>query len=223
MNKRALLATAGAAVAAVLAATSSATAVGGVPAAGSVLTTGSSAGPAVAVGDVLAASLASGTSAKIATTSGGSTGITCNASAFSATVTSNPAAPGTATETLNSHTLSSCTTNITGATGVQSITVNNLPYTTSVTSGGALTVSAGSAGPIQTTLKINTILGLTTCVYRAGNLTASLSNADNSLTFANQLFTKASGPSTCPANGYFSAKYGPVRDTTQAGAPVFVN
>jgi hypothetical protein len=223
MNKRALLATVGAAVAAVLAATSSATAVGGVPAVGSVLTTGSASGPAVAVGDVLAASLASGTSAKIATTSGGSTGITCNASAFSATVTSNPAAPGTATETLNSHTLSSCTTNITGAIGVQSITVNNLPYTTSVTSGGALSVSAGSAGPIQTTLKINTILGLTTCVYRAGSLTATPSNADNSLTFANQLFTKASGPSTCPANGYFSAKYGPIRDTTQAGAPVFVN
>ncbi|MFD9035285.1 Tat pathway signal sequence domain protein [Streptomyces sp. NPDC059567] len=217
MNKRALLATAGAAVAAVLAATSAATA------AGSVLTTGSAGGPAVAVGDVVAASLSSGTTAKIATTSGGSTGITCNASGFSATVTSNPAAPGTATETLNSHTLSSCTTNIFGATGVQSITVNNLPYTTSVTSGGSLTVSAGSTGPIQTTLKINTVLGVTTCVYRATGLTASPSNTDNSLTFTNQLFTKASGPGTCPANGYFSAKYGPIQDTTQGGAPVFVN
>ncbi|MEU7113052.1 Tat pathway signal sequence domain protein [Streptomyces sp. NPDC046182] len=217
MNKRALSASAGAALAAVLAVTHPASA------AGTVLTTGSASGPSVSVGDVLAASLATGTTAKIATTSGGSTGITCNASAFSATVTSNPAAPGTATETLTSHTLSTCTTNILGATGVQSITVNNLPYTTAVTSGGTLTVTAGSTGPIQTTLKINTILGLTTCVYRATSLTATPSNTDNSLAFANQQFTKASGPGTCPANGFFTAKYGPIQDTTQGGAPVFVN
>ncbi|MGW2202022.1 Tat pathway signal sequence domain protein [Streptomyces sp. NPDC001774] len=217
MNKRAFLASAGAALAAVLAVTHPA------GAAGAVLTTGSASGPSVAVGDVLAASLASGTTAKIATTSGGSTGITCNSSAFSATVTSNPAAPGTATETLTSHTLSTCTTNILGATGVQSITVNNLPYATAVTSGGTLTVTAGSTGPIQTTLKINTILGVTTCVYRATSLTATPSNTDNSLSFSNQQFTKATGPGTCPANGYFTAKYGPVQDSTQAGAPVFVN
>ncbi|MFE5966588.1 Tat pathway signal sequence domain protein [Streptomyces sp. NPDC056463] len=217
MNKRAFLASAGAALAAVLAVTHPA------GAAGAVLTTGSASGPSVAVGDVLAASLTSGTTAKIATTSGGSTGITCNSSAFSATVTSNPAAPGTATETLTSHTLSTCTTNILGATGVQSITVNNLPYTTAVTSGGTLTVTAGSTGPIQTTLKINTILGVTTCVYRATSLTATPSNTDNSLSFSNQQFTKATGPGTCPANGYFTAKYGPVQDSTQAGAPVFVN
>ncbi|MFE5628218.1 Tat pathway signal sequence domain protein [Streptomyces sp. NPDC056543] len=217
MNKRAFLASAGAALAAVLAVTHPA------GAAGAVLTTGSASGPSVAVGDVLAASLASGSTAKIATTSGGSTGITCNSSAFSATVTSNPAAPGTATETLTSHTLSTCTTNILGATGVQSITVNNLPYTTAVTSGGTLTVTAGSTGPIQTTLKINTILGVTTCVYRATSLTATPSNTDNSLSFSNQQFTKATGPGTCPANGYFTAKYGPVQDSTQAGAPVFVN
>ncbi|MEU9700699.1 Tat pathway signal sequence domain protein [Streptomyces sp. NPDC047981] len=220
MNKRAFLASFGAAVAAVLAVTHPATATGAV---GEVLTTGSPSGPAVAVGDVLVASLASGSTAKIATTSGGSSGITCNSSAFNATVTGNPAAPGTATETLNAHTLSSCTTNIPGATGVQSITVNNLPYTTAVTSGGSLTVTAGSAGPIQTTLKINTILGLTTCVYRAGGLTATPSNTDNSLAFANQQFTKASGPATCPANGFFTAKYAPVSDSTQGGAPVFVN
>ncbi|MGW0122441.1 Tat pathway signal sequence domain protein [Streptomyces sp. NPDC003327] len=217
MQQRALLATVGLAVAATLA---TATQAG---ASGTVLTTGSSSGPSVAVGDVLTASLSAGSTARIATTLGGSTGITCNSSAFTASVTGNPAAPGTATESLSAHTLASCTTNIMGATGVQSITVNNLPYTTAVTSGGSLTVTAGSAGPIQTTLKINTILGPTTCVYRATGLTATPSNTDNSLTFKDQLFTKASGPGTCPANGYFSAKYGPVVDTTQGGAVVFVN
>ncbi|MFG2329628.1 Tat pathway signal sequence domain protein [Streptomyces sp. NPDC048604] len=222
MGKRALLTSTGLAVAATLTAALTATA-HATAAAGEVLTTGSAGGPAVAAGDVLTASLASGGQAKIATTLGGSTGITCNASAFTATVDTNPAAPGTATETLTAHTLSSCTTNILGATGVQSITVNNLPYATSVTSGGTLQVTAGATGPIQTTLKINTILGVTTCVYRAASLTATPSNTDNSLTFANQQFTKASGPGTCPANGYFSAKYGPVKDTTQGGAVVFVN
>ncbi|MFE2556296.1 Tat pathway signal sequence domain protein [Streptomyces sp. NPDC059352] len=223
MRKRALLATVGLAVTATLAATTQAGAFGS--AAGEVLTTGSAGGgTAVAVGDVLSASLPTGTKARIATTQGGSTGITCNTSAFTATVNGNPAAPGTATETVTAHTLSSCTTNIIGATGVQSITVNNLPFSTAVVSGGALTVTAGAAGPIQTTLKINSILGLMTCVYRAASLTATPSNTDNSLTFTDQLFTKASGPGTCPANGYFSAKYGPVLDTSQAGSPaVFVN
>ncbi|MFI8521784.1 Tat pathway signal sequence domain protein [Streptomyces sp. NPDC085481] len=225
MDKRALSAALGAAVAAVLAVTASASATGlAAAAAGNVLTTGSAGGTAVATGDVLSASLASGTKARIATTQGGSSGITCNTSAFTATATANPAAPGTATETVTAHTLSSCTTNIVGATGVQSITVNNLPFSAAVSSGGSLTVSAGAAGPIQTTLKINTILGVTTCVYRAGSLTATPSNTDNSLSFTDQLFTKFSGPGTCPANGYFTAKYGPVLDTTQAGSPVvFVN
>ncbi|MFB7866064.1 Tat pathway signal sequence domain protein [Streptomyces sp. NPDC056069] len=221
MDKRALSAALGAAVAAVLAVTASASATAS---AGNVLTTGSAGGTAVASGDVLSASLATGTKAKIATTAGGSTGITCNTSAFTATANTNPAAPGTATETVTAHTLSSCTTNIVGATGVQSITVNNLPFAASVTSGGSLTVSAGAAGPIQTTLKINTILGVTTCVYRAGSLTATPDNADNSLSFTDQLFTKFSGPGTCPGSGYFTAKYGPVLDTSQAGSPaVFVN
>ncbi|MEV6329106.1 Tat pathway signal sequence domain protein [Streptomyces sp. NPDC051909] len=221
MDKRALSAALGAAVAAVLAVTASASATA---AAGEVLTTGSSGGPAVAVGDVLSASLATGTQARIATTSGGSTGITCNTSAFTATATANPAAPGTATESVTAHTLSNCTTNIIGATGVQSITVNNLPFNAAVSSGGTLTVTAGAAGPIQTTLKVSTILGTSTCVYRAGSLTATPNNADNSLTFSNQLFTKYSGPGTCPGSGYFSAKYGPVLDTSQAGSPaVFVN
>ncbi|MEU7019233.1 Tat pathway signal sequence domain protein [Streptomyces sp. NPDC046203] len=220
MNKRLLSVAFGAAFAAALAVTTSASAT---TAAAGVLTVGSPTGPAVAANDSLTASLATGTTAKIATTAGGSTGITCTTSGFAATANTNPAAPGTATETVTSHTLANCTTNIVGATGVQSITVNNLPYKASVTSGGSLTVTAGTAGAIQTTLKINTILGVTTCVYQAGNLTATPSNTDNSLTFQDQLFSKTSGPVTCPSSGYFSAKYGPVLDATQGNGAVFVN
>ncbi|MGQ4336481.1 Tat pathway signal sequence domain protein, partial [Streptomyces hayashii] len=46
------------------------------------------------------------------------------------------------------------------------------------------------------------------------------SNADNSITFTSQHFTKTSGSSLCFANGYFTAKYAPVTD---AGAAVNVN
>ncbi|MFE3138261.1 Tat pathway signal sequence domain protein [Streptomyces scopuliridis] len=220
--RRTVLAAAGVGAAVALLTTGTASATGA--AAGNVLTYGSAAGSAVAVGDVFTSSLSSGASVAIRTTSGGSTGITCTASQFTATVTGNPAAPGTATESLTAHTFGGCTSNILGTTGVQSITVDRLPYNTTVTSGGPLTVGAGAAGALQTTVKLNTLLGLTTCVYSSTGLSGATSNTDNSITFTNQLFSKSSGPATCPGSSYFSAKYGPVKDTSQSGSPsVFVN
>ncbi|NJC68504.1 Tat pathway signal sequence domain protein [Planosporangium thailandense] len=193
----------------------------------SVLTTGDADGGAIAVGDVLQATLKSGTNASLATASGGSTGVTCSTSSFGATVDSNPATPGTATETTTDQTFGGCTSNVFGTTGVKSVTVNNLPYVTSVDSGtGAVRVTGGSAGPIQTTLVLNSLLGTITCVYQAdGNaLTGTASNADFSLTFVNQKFTKVSGSGVCAANGFFTATYAPVQDTSVAGTPgVFVN
>lgn len=193
----------------------------------SVLTTGDADGSPVAVNDVLQANLKSGTKASLATSSGGSTGVTCATSNFGATVAANPAAPGTATETTTNQTFGDCASNVFGTTGVKSVTVNNLPYATSVDSGtGAVKVTGGSAGPIQTTLVLNSLLGTITCVYQAdGNaLTGTASNTDYSLSFVNQKFNKVSGSGVCAANGYFTATYAPVQDTTVAGAPgVFVN
>jgi hypothetical protein len=185
-----------------------------------VLTT--STGAAVAVGDVLTAPLASGTSATLYSSATGTSGVKCSSSQFTATATSNPTAPGTATESVSAHTFasSSCTSNVLGVTGVTSITVDNLPYVTSVTSGGALTVSAGSAGTIQTTVKLSTLLGSITCVYQAPSLTGTANNSDHSINFSNQQFTKVSGSSLCFANGFFTAKYAPVTD---GGAAVTVN
>ncbi|OON82804.1 Tat pathway signal sequence domain protein [Streptomyces tsukubensis] len=214
MGKRTVIAAFGIAAAALL------TASPANAAAGNVLTYGSAGGSAVGSGDVLTASLAPGASATIRTTAGGTTGITCGASAFTATVTGNPAAPGTATESLTAHTFGSCTTNILGTTGVQSFTVGNLPYTTTATSAGVLTVN----GPLTTTVKLNTALGPTTCVYTKASLTGATSNTGNTITFTNQAFTKSSGPASCPGTGYFSATYGPVKDTSKSGSPsVFVN
>jgi hypothetical protein len=189
---------------------------------GSVLTTGSAGGTAVAVGDVLSAPLASGSTATLYSSATGTSGVKCTSSTFTATVTDNPAAPGTATESVSGQSFdaSSCTSNVFGVTGVSSITVDNLPYTTTVASDGTLTVAPASGSTIQTTVKLKTILGSITCVYQAPSLTGTASNDDNSINFTNQQFTKVSGSSLCFSSGFFTAKYAPVTDN---GAAVYVN
>jgi hypothetical protein len=174
----------------------------------------------VAVGDVLTASLAAGTSATFYSSATGTSGVSCASSSFSATVTDNPTAPGTATESLTAQTFTNCTSNVVGVLGVTSITVNNLPYTAAVSSGGTITVSPSAGSSISTTVVLRTLLGSVSCVYQGAALSGTTSNADNSIAFANQQFTKLSGSSLCFTNAYFTAKYAPV---TSAGAAVTVN
>jgi hypothetical protein len=194
--------------------------------AAAVLTTGSLGGPNVAVGDVVSSGLKSGTTAKFFTTAGGTTGVTCSVSQFTGSILTNPAAGGVATESLTAQTFSSCTSNIFGVTAVQSITVNNLAYGATLNGATkALTLTGGAPGPIQATVRLSTLFGTVTCVYRAvGNTFAgSANNADNSLNFTSQQLTKFSGPVVCPGNSFFTASYAPARDTTVAGSPlVFV-
>ncbi|MEU8592075.1 Tat pathway signal sequence domain protein [Streptomyces sp. NPDC048664] len=212
---RTLFALAGTAAALALAVASPASA------AGPVLTTTGPGGStvAVAVGDVLNASLAGGTSATLYSSATGTSGVTCSSSAFTAQVTANPTAPGTATESLTAQTFGGCASNVIGVLGVTGITVDNLPYTTTVTSGGAVSVAPAAGSAIQTTVKLRTLLGTVTCVYRAPGLTGTASNTDHSITFTNQQFTKYSGSSLCFASGYFTARYAPVGDTAQPGSP----
>ncbi|MES4887249.1 Tat pathway signal sequence domain protein [Streptomyces sp. NPDC096012] len=217
MRTRTLLALAGTAAALALTAAGPASAD-----AGAVLTTGSAGGTAAAVGDTLTAPLASGTTATFYSSATGTSGVTCTTSQFTAQLTGNPAAPGTATESVTAHTFgsSSCTSNVTGVLGVNGITINNLPYSATITSAGTLTVSPPSGSVIQATVQLRTLLGSVTCVYQAPGLTGKADNADSSITFTNQQFTKSSGSSLCFANGFFTAKYAPVTD---AGARVYVN
>ncbi|WP_128374766.1 Tat pathway signal sequence domain protein [Streptomyces cavernae] len=220
MRTRPVLALAGA-VAALSLATSPATA-----ADTPVLTTGSLGGTPVAAGDVLQAGLAEGTAATLYSSATGTSGISCSSSTFTATATDNPTAPGTATESVSEQTFDAgaCTSNVLGVRGVTSITVNNLPYTTTVSSDGTVTVTPAAGSTIQTTVVLRTLLGSINCVYQAPSLTGTASNDDNSITFTAQQFTKSSGSSLCFANGYFTAKYAPVRDISQEGSPlVFVN
>ncbi|MBD0673129.1 Tat pathway signal sequence domain protein [Streptomyces sp. CBMA156] len=196
-------------------------------AAGAVLTTGSPTGPAVAVGDVLTANLVSGSFATFYNSATGTSGIKCAASSFSATVTSNPAAPGSAVERLDAQTFGSCTSNVLGVTGVKSITVTNLPWTNTVSDapGNPVKLTPGASGAMGTTVVLSTILGSVNCNYQsATGINGTTSNTGNTIGFAGQPFALVSGPSLCFATGYFSATYGPVVDSTVAGSPLlFVN
>ncbi|MFJ8535973.1 Tat pathway signal sequence domain protein [Streptomyces sp. NPDC093591] len=189
---------------------------------GTVLTTGSAGGTAVAVGEVLTAPLASGTAATFYSSATGTSGISCTSSQFTATVTDNPSAPGTATESVSAHTFdaASCTANVVGVLGVTSITVDNLPYSAAVTSDGTVTVTPAEGSTIQTTVVLRTLLGSINCVYQAPTLSGTASNDDNTINFASAPFAKVSGSSLCFANGYFTAKYAPV---TGSGEAVYVN
>ncbi|MET7822636.1 Tat pathway signal sequence domain protein [Micromonospora zamorensis] len=193
--------------------------------AGNVLTYPTAGGTAVAVNDVIQASLKTGTNATFYNSTSGTTGIKCAASSFSAKVLTNPTAPGTATESLTAQSFGSCTTNVFGTTGVQSIALNNLPYATSVTSAGVVKITGTTAAPVQSTVVLNSLLGAITCVYRTStnSLTGAAVNTTNSITFTNQPFTKFSGPSLCFGTAYFSATYSPVRDSTKGNAAVYVN
>ncbi|MEU9898897.1 Tat pathway signal sequence domain protein [Streptomyces phaeochromogenes] len=193
---------------------------------GSVLTTGGAGGTAVAAGAVLNSSLAAGTSATLYSSSTGTSGLSCTSSKFVATVVDNPTAPGTATESVTEHTFdsSSCTSNVIGVLGVTSIKVDNLAYTSAVGSDGSVTITPAPGSTIQTTVVLRTLLGSINCVYQAPSLSGTADNADNSISFSKQQFTKFSGSSLCFSNGFFTAKYAPVTDTTQTDSPaVFVN
>ncbi|MFB7123113.1 MULTISPECIES: hypothetical protein [Streptomycetaceae] len=196
-------------------------------AAGAVLTTGSPSGPDVAVGDVLTANLVSGTTANFNNSATGSTGVKCAASSFSATVTANPAAPGSAVERLDTQTFGSCTSNVIGVTGVKSVTVTSLPFTNTVSDapGNPVKLTPGAAGVMGTTVVLNTILGSISCNYQnSTGINGTTSNTGNTIGFAGQPFALVSGPSLCFSTGYFSATYGPVLDSSVAGSPaLFVN
>jgi hypothetical protein len=183
-------------------------------AAGSAVLTAGSGGPDLAAGAPISASLASGTTADFATN--GTQGVHCSASSFGATLQTNPAAPGTATESLDSQTFSGCTTNISGTSGTPTVTVDNLPFSSSVDSTGAVTVS----GSLQTTITLRTVLGSITCVFATTSISGTATNPDNAITFTGQTFSKKSGSGLCPSTGTFTAKYSPI---LSGGTPVWVN
>lgn len=185
-----------------------------------VLTISRAHGANVKVGAVLKANIKAGT--KVTFLTGRNAGITCKAASFTAKVTSNPKAPGTAKESLTAQSFGRCSVHgISGATGVKSIKLNRLPYKATIkdSAGDPVTVSG-----TNTTLTLRSSLGAIKCTYKATTTKGSASNASQTITFRNQLFRKQSGPNVCPKTGKFSAAFGPVLDTSVRGRPhVFVN
>ncbi|MFD7417479.1 Tat pathway signal sequence domain protein [Kitasatospora purpeofusca] len=191
------------------------------PAAVPVLTTGDAAGAAVAAGDTLVASLAAGTKATFYSATTGATGVTCGVSPFTARALTNPDAPGTATASLTGMSFGSCTANVTGVTSVKSLTVGNLAYSLSLGGGQPVVLAAGAAGPIQASAVLNSWFGTLTCTYQlSGAFTGTSDNATHTLSFRNEHFVKSGGSGLCPGEGYFSATYGPLADSSRAGSPV---
>jgi hypothetical protein len=176
-------------------------------AATAVLFTTTGGGTNVPVNATLNAALKTGTTANF---TAGSGTVKCSASTFTAKVVTNPAAGGTATESLTGQTFSSCTaTGIAGVTGVQSVTVNGLPYNASV---NGTTKAVALTGSISALVKLSTILGTVNCTYTAngGAFNGTASNTDNSINFTNQGLTKSAGSGLCPGTSNFTASYAPV-------------
>ena len=192
-------------------------------AANNVLTIGSTGGAAVKIGAVLTSGLATGTSAVFSLST---ETLTCKASKFSATVKTNPAKPGTATESLTAQSFSSCTVNSSGVT-VKSIQVKNLPYAASVSdaTGHPVKISGqSSTKPILVTVTVAFGTSTIACTYKASSISGHESNTGNSIAFSQQKLTFVSGSNLCPAAANFSAKYGPVVDASVTGSlKVFVN
>ncbi len=221
--RRAFMAGTAAAIAA-LGVLSTATAASAAPAAKhDVLTVGKVGGANVKDKAVLKASLESKTDAVFSNTLGT---LSCTKSSFTAKVTKNPTAKGTADESVTAQTASDCTITTSGVT-VTSITVNNLPYKSTISDKKGDPVTVDKA---QTTILLNVSgIGALTCVYTDAKISGSASNKDQAITFSKQTFTlvttKSSGDcSLGGTTGSFSASYGPVEDTSVKHDPkVYVN
>jgi len=210
---------------AALAATGALLALPAVPAdaAGTPVLTIAGTGAAAGVGDSLSANLVSGTLATMYNP-GTTTGVKCTASTIGGSVSSNPLATGSATASgpVGTLTFSGCTSNVVGVSGVNSLTMSNLPYTLSISDSAGFPVTL--SGSIQAVVNLKTLAGNALCTYSStgGALNGNATNSPAQITMANQSFTKLTGPSICFAAISFSAAYGPVTDTTLGGT-VFVN
>lgn len=186
---------------------------------GTVLTVVDVGGPAVAVGDALTTTAPDG--AVFTTAAGGTTGVGCGTADLTATISTNPAAPGTATGALRVLSFTDCGSNIRGC-GSPVLTFQSLPYAVSIGSNGTVTITARPDEPLRLIAGCRTPLGPVTCVYQPGaaGYTATLANTDKSLVFTNVQFTKNSGPAVCPTQLFLTATYAQLQDANQT---VFLN
>jgi hypothetical protein len=180
-------------------------------------------GTAVKPAAELKASLAKGATAVFALKGVGS--LTCKQSSVTAIVGKNPTAPGTATEAITAITMRECTASLPGLK-VNKIKALNLPYAASSSDRKGLpfiVTGRKKSKPIELTSTATIGGGTITCTFKSKLVIGSASNKGNTITFSKQRFTRVNASCPVPAAN-FSAKYGPVHDTSVRGDPkVFVN
>lgn len=153
--------------------------------------------------------------------------ITCTKSYATLRGLTNPALPGSATESLNKLNASGCTATASQSglvNGVQSVTFTT-PNATAISdaTGDPVTVT----GPVVT-FTMNTVVGAVTCGYGATQMSGAFSDTGSLTTFTNQAFNtlQAGSNGFCPTTSgvTLSATYGPLKDLSVTGRPVvFVN
>jgi hypothetical protein len=194
-----------------------------------VLTINKLAGPPVRNGDILTSSLSPGTTLSLTTAPTGGVGLFCQQSVWGGAVVANPVAPGTAAiNLLRPFTISACTDNAPTVTGVVSVAVNSLPNILQVVGTPAFPLMIAPSPPFVFAVTLTTTgQPQVVCTYQQ----ATVLNGNTSLglapwRFTNQPFILVSGPlPVCGTSNtsFFSAAYGPVTDTSQGNAAVYVN
>lgn len=181
-------------------------------------------GTAVKGGATLKASLAKGASAVFSI---GPITISCKQSSFTAKVIRNPTKPGKATESITAESIGKCVVSGFPMAKVTKDKVLNLPYNSSVSDKRKFPVAISGRNrskPIELFATVSLGTSSLSCTYKATTIAGTASNRTNTITIVKQKFVLASGAG-CPSNpAFFTAKYGPVKDTSVRGNPkVFVN
>jgi hypothetical protein len=187
-------------------------------------------GPPANPGDLLTSSLTPGSTLSLTSTPSGGVGLFCQQSVWGGQLLANPALPGPAViRLLNPLTISACTDNAPTVTAVTGVAVSGLPQNLQVTGTGSFPLQIL---PLSTPLQLTVTLSTTTapsvvCTYQAtGPLNGNTALGSAPWRFVNQPFRLTGGPlpacGTTP-NGFLTAAYSPVIDTTAGGANVFVN
>ncbi len=187
-----------------------------------VLTTVKVGGPNVKVKDVLRTGLKAKTVLVFASVSGTPISLKCTASTITGKVTANPAAPGTAVESLTGETVTGCKANTTLVKSV-TVTATKLPYKATIRGVKGFPVTV--IGPSATLKIVTTVIGTITCKYAAVKISGKASNAGSLISFSKQVFNRQAGSNgNCPTKGALTVTYGPVVDLSVKGHPhVFVN
>jgi len=147
----------------------------------------------------------------------GSGHVTCTKSVLTGTVTEN-----SGTSIKGNIETASFTNNTGGACSSTfpfnpsfTVDVENLPYCLTSEAGDTFTVRGGACGAAAKNLKF-TLTGPATCTYEAASISGTFNtNADLTMAFSEQTFTKTAGGFLCPNSGRLDGAYNVFTDNAE--------